>query len=72
MTTPQPTLREAYALLAALRRWRREEDPGVVAAKRDLCAAMAAQLTAEASRPSAGRPGRPGRRGAPRGLRDDR
>lgn len=50
MSTPQPTVREAHARLAALRRWRREDDPGVAAADRDLRAAMAAQLTAEASR----------------------
>ena len=50
MTTPQPTVREAHARLAALRRWRGEDGDGVAAAKRDLCAAMAAQLTAEASR----------------------
>lgn len=50
MTTPQPTVREASARLAALRRWRRDDDPGVVAAKRDLVVATAAALTAEAAR----------------------
>jgi hypothetical protein len=50
MTTPQPTLREAHARLAALRRWRREDDPGVVAAKRELVLLTAAALTDEAGR----------------------
>jgi hypothetical protein len=48
--TAQPTVREAHSRLAALRRWRREDDPGVMAAKRDLVVAQAAELTAEASR----------------------
>jgi hypothetical protein len=45
-----PTVSAACARLAALRRWRREDDPGVVAAKRDLVVAQAAALTAEAAR----------------------
>lgn len=53
MTNP-PTVREASARLAALRRWRREDDPGVVAAKRDLVVAQAAALTAEAAAMLAG------------------
>lgn len=49
MTTPQPTVRAAHARLAALRRWRPEDDPSVLAAKRDLVVLLAAQLTAEAA-----------------------
>ncbi|GAA1920270.1 hypothetical protein GCM10009815_13620 [Nocardioides marmoribigeumensis] len=45
-----PTVSAACARLAALRRWRCEDDPGVVQAERDLVVAHAAALTAEAAR----------------------
>lgn len=43
-----PTVREAHARLAAIRRWRPHDEAAVASAERDLAVAQAAVLAAEA------------------------
>ena len=49
MDPSPPTVRAACARLAALRRWRPDDEAALRQAKRDLVVAQAAALTAEAT-----------------------